>query len=52
MKTRLTLRLCVIAVSVYAQSPGKFTATGDLTTVRFTNTATLLPSNEVTIGVQ
>src|SRR5580700_3173359 len=50
MKTRLTVLLCVIAVSGYAQSPGTFTTTGSMTTVRDDHTATLLTNGKVLIA--
>ena len=49
MKTRLALLLCVIAVSVYAQSPGTFAAAGNMSSPRVFHSATLLPNGKVLI---
>jgi hypothetical protein len=50
MKTRLVLLLCVLGVSGRAQSPGTFTATGEMITPRFLDTTTLLPDGKVLIA--
>src|SRR5271156_4616290 len=50
MKTRLVLLCCMVGVSGYAQSPGTFTATGNMTTPRFDHTATLLANGKVLIA--
>jgi Galactose oxidase, central domain len=49
MKTRL-LMLIALASSALAQSPGAFTATGNMTTPRDEHTATLLASGKVLIA--
>jgi hypothetical protein len=49
MKTRL-LMLIALASSALAQSPGAFTATGNMITPRFRHTSTLLPNGEVLIA--
>src|SRR5437868_13688140 len=49
MKTRL-LMLIALASSVGAQSPGAFTATGNMITPRFFHTATLLADGRVLIA--
>src|ERR1700733_10919110 len=50
MKTRLALLVCVVGVSGFAQSPGTFTATGNMTTSRWGHTATLLVDGRVLIA--
>src|SRR5271155_2847514 len=50
MKTRLALLLCAVGVSGYAQSPGTFTQTGSMTTVRSGHTATVLPNGKALIA--
>jgi hypothetical protein len=50
MKTRLDLLLCVVGISAHAQSPGMFTATGNMTTARSFHTATLLSDGKVLIA--
>ena len=52
MKTRLALLLWVIAVSVYAQSAGTFTATGDLLSIEqsFAQATVLLNSKVLITG--
>ena len=50
MKTRLALMLCVVGAFAHAQSPGTFTATGNMTTARSGHTATLLLDGWVLIA--
>jgi len=50
MKTRFARLLCAVGVSGYAQSRGTFTATGNMTAVRWNHTASLLQDGRVLIA--
>ena len=49
-KQALTAVIVLSSVSAWAQSPGTFTATGDMTTWRIFHSATLLNDGRVLIG--